>query len=282
MIAAHRGQCSVLIMCRALQVSKSGFYAWQKRKPSDRAQENGALLVKIREVHQKYRRSYGSPRMRDELVDLGHPCSVGRVERLMRFNGIAAKPRKRFVTTTDSNHPYPIAENLLNREFAPGAANRVWASDITYVRTRQGWLYVAVTLDLFSRRVVGWATGSKIDAELAVRALQMAVDTRRPAKELIHHSDRGSQYASELFQEALDDHGMICSMSRRGNCWDNAPVESFFGSMKVEWLEEVYENRACAIQDVFEYVEIFYNRQRRHSTLGGISPLKFEELHIAA
>ena len=200
----------------------------------------------------------------------------------MRHNGIAAKPRKRFVTTTDSDHQYPIAENLLNREFAPEAANQVWASDITYVRTRQGWLYVAVTLDLFSRKVVGWATGSKIDAELAVRALQMAVDTRRPAEQLIHHSDRGSQYASDLFQEALDDHGMICSMSRKGNCWDNAPVESFFGSMKVEWLEEVYENRASAIQDVLKYVEIFYNRQRRHSSLGGISPLKFEELHIAA
>ena len=269
-------------MCRALRVSKSGFYAWQKREPSERARANGALLVTIREVHRKFRRSYGSPRMRDELVALGHPCSVGRVERLMRHNGIAAKPRRRFVTTTDADHQFPIAENLLNREFAPGAANRGWASDLTYVRTRQGWLYVAVTLDLFSRKVVGWATGSKIDAELAVRALRMAVDTRRPAKGLIHHSDRGSQYASDLFQKALDDHGMICSMSRRGNCWDNAPVESFFGSMKVEWLEEVYENREGAIQDVFAYVEIFYNRQRRHSTLGGVSPLKFEELHMAA
>ncbi len=269
-------------MCRALRVSTSGFYAWQKRDPSDRAQENATLLVQIREVHRKYRRSYGSPRMRDELVDLDYPCSVGRVERLMRRNGIAAKPRKRFVITTDSDHSFPIAENLLNREFTPGAANRVWASDITYVRTRQGWLYVAVTIDLFSRKVVGWATSSKVDAKLAARALRMAVNTRRPARGLMHHSDQGSQYASDLFQKALEDHGMICSMSRRGNCWDNAPVESFFGSMKVEWLEEVYENRASAIQDVFEYVEIFYNRQRRHSTLGGVSPLKFEELHRAA
>jgi len=281
-IAAHRGQFSILIMCRALQVSKSGFYAWQNRKPSERAQENGALLVKIREVHRKYRRSYGSPRMRDELVDLGHPCSVGRVERLMRRNGIAAKPRKRFVATTDSAHQFPIAENLLNRGFSPGGANQAWASDITYVRTRQGWLYVAVTIDLFSRKIVGWATGSKIDAKLAVRALGMAVNMRRPARGLMHHSDQGSQYASDLFQEALAEHGMICSMSRRGNCWDNAPVESFFGSMKVEWLEEIYENRAGAIRDVFEYVEIFYNRQRRHSTLGGLSPVKFEELHMAA
>jgi len=200
----------------------------------------------------------------------------------MRSNGIAAKPRKRFVITTDSDHDLPIAENLLNRDFSPSRPNQIWASDITYVRTICGWLYVAVTLDLFSRRVVGWATGSSIDSGLVIRALQMAIETRRPDKGLIHHSDRGSQYASDDFQELLSDNGMICSMSRRANCWDNAAVESFFGSMKVEWLHEIYQNRSKATQDVFEYIEVFYNHRRRHSTLNGTNPIEFERRVDAA
>jgi len=269
-------------MCRALQVSVSGFYAWRQRDPSDRSRENDAILSEVRKIHRKYRRSYGSPRMSQELVALGHRCSRGRAERLMRANGIAAKPRKQFVTTTDSRHELPVAENLLNRDFAPSAPNQVWSSDITFVRTDRGWLYVAVTLDLYSRKVVGWATGSNIDTGLVARALRMATDTRQPGRGLIHHSDRGSQYASDAFQEILEAYGMTCSMSRRGNCWDNAPVESFFGSMKVEWLEDLYETRAQATQDVFEYIEVFYNRERRHSTLGGISPVRFEELRKAA
>lgn len=269
-------------MCRALRVSVSGFYAWKRRDPSARAQENATLLTEIRQVHRKYRRSYGSPRMRDELVDCGFSCSRGRAERLMRANGIAAKPRKRFVVTTDSDHESPIAPNIVDRDFSPAGPDRIWASDITYVRTLCGWLYLAVVLDLFSRKVVGWATGSSIDGGLVVGALRMAVETRRPKRGLIHHSDRGSQYASEEFQDALREWGMTCSMSRRANCWDNAPVESFFGSMKVEWLEDVYQNRASATQDVFEYIEVFYNRKRRHSTLGGLSPLDYESMSKVA
>ena len=280
MIAGHQGSYPMGLMCRALQVSTSGFYAWQDREPSAREVENQAILEEMRKIHRKYRRSYGSPRMSQELVDRGHRCGRGRVARLMRKNGIAAKPRKRFVATTDSNHGLPVAKNLLDREFTPSASNRVWVSDITFLRTLTGWLYVAVTLELFSRKVVGWATGSSIDAELVIRALRMAVETRRPERGLIHHSDQGSQYASDAFQKVLKEFGMICSMSRRANCWDNAPMESFFGSMKVEWLEEIYGNQEQATQDVFEYIEVFYNRERRHSTLGGINPSRFEDLNI--
>ena len=282
MIAAHRGSYSLAIMCRALRVSVSGFYAWKRREPSGRARENEVLLTEIRQVHRQYRRSYGSPRMSDELVARGFSCSRGRAERLMRTSGIAAKPRKRFVVTTDSDHESPIAPNIINRNFAPAGPNQIWASDITFVRTLCGWLYLAVVIDLFSRKVVGWATGSSIDGGLVVRALRMAVETRRPKRGLIHHSDRGSQYASEEFQEALSTWGMTCSMSRRANCWDNAVVESFFGSMKVEWLEDVYQNRSDATQDVFEYIEVFYNRKRRHSTLGGTSPLDYERMSKVA
>lgn len=282
MIAAHLGEYPVAVMCRACLVSTSGFYTWQDRAPSDRALENETLVAEMRVVHRKYRESYGSPRMREELVGRGHQCSEGRVERLMRNEGIAAKPRKKFVKTTDSDHGLAVAPNVLERDFTPQGPNQVWASDITYIRTLCGWLYLAVTLDLFSRRVVGWATGSSIDAALVARALRMAVESRRPGRRLIHHSDQGSQYASDEFQGLLQDYGMVCSMSRRGNCWDNAPVESFFGSMKTEWLDEVYENRANASRDVFEYIEVFYNRQRRHSTLGGLSPLRYEEARESA
>lgn len=269
----------VAMMCRALDVSRSGFYAWKTRPQSVRSMENETLVEEMRAIHKQHRRSYGSPRMSDELVDRGKKCSRGRAERLMRKNSIAAKPRKKFILTTKADPTKPVAPNLLDRNFSPQGPNQAWASDITYIRTLSGWLFLAVTLDLFSRKVVGWATSSRIDAKLAVRALQMAIADRNPQPGLLHHSDQGSQYTSDAFQEALSGKDMICSMSRRGNCWDNSVVESFFGSMKVEWLDDLYPNHWEARRDMFEYIEVFYNRTRRHSTLSGLSPVQFENFH---
>jgi transposase InsO family protein len=217
-----------------------------------------------------------------ELAGKGSKCSRSRVERIMHRSGIAAKPRKRFVITTQADPNATVAENLLDRSFSASAPDQAWVSDITYLRTLSGWLYLAVTIDLFSRKVVGWSTSSKIDTELVVQALQMAIRQRNPKDGLLHHSDQGSQYTSDEFQAALKARRMRCSMSRRGNCWDNAVAESFFGSLKVEWLDDLYLNHARARQDVFEYIEVFYNRRRRHSTLDGISPVAFEEMHEVA
>ena len=280
MIAAHIGEFAIGLMCRALKVSRSGFHAWRSRmasnRVSDRQKANGRIVEAITEIHKRTRRSYGSPRMHDELTELGLDCGLNRTARLMRENGLAARIKRRFTRTTDSEHSHPIAPNLLDRSFNPARPNEAWASDITYVATRQGWLFVAVTLDLFSRAVVGWAMGRWIDAELVARSLNMAIENRRPPAGLLHHSDRGSQYTSSNFQSILKAHRIVPSMSRRGDCWDNAVVESFFGSMKWEWLEDRYETRAAAARDVFEFIEVFYNRQRRHSTLGNISPIAYE------
>ena len=272
----------VRMMCEALGVSRGGFYAWKARSRSTRSIENGTMVEEMWVIHKQFRKSYGSPRMAGELVTRGWKCSQGRAERLMRENGIAAKPRKKFVVTTQADPTKPVAKNLLDRNFSPTGPDQVWASDITYIRTLSGWLYLAVTLDLFSRRVVGWATSSRIDADLVVRALQMAIGQRNPQSGLLHHSDQGSQYSSDDFQEALSGRKMICSMSRRGNCWDNSVVESFFGSMKVEWLDDLYQNHRAARRNVFEYIEVFYNRTRRHSTLNGLSPVQFESFHKTA
>ena len=211
----------VKMMCQALDVSRSGFYAWKTRPQSARSIENDELVEEMLTIHKQFRKSYGSPRMSDELRARGKSCGRGRAERLMRENSIAAKPKKKFVLTTQADPTKPVAENLLDRSFLPTGPNQSWASDITYIRTLSGWLYLAVTMDLFSRKVVGWATSSKIDAELAVRALQMAIIQRNPGAGLLHHSDQGSQYASDDFQETLAGKGMTCSMSRRGNCWDS-------------------------------------------------------------
>lgn len=276
MIEAHVGQHSVRLMCRALNASPSGFHAWQKRNPSQRHRANERIVEAMRGVHRRTRRSYGSPRMHPELVQLGFSCGLNRTARLMRDNGMPAKIKRRYVRTTDSNHGHSVAPNLVNRRFNPTRPNEIWASDITYLATRRGWLFIAVTIDLFSRAVVGWAMGRWIDADLVDRSLRMAIEARRPLPGLIHHSDRGSQYASSLFKETLRENGIQQSMSRRGDCWDNAVVESFFGSMKGEWLESSYETREGAMRDVFEFIEVFYNRQRRHSTIGNISPFEFE------
>lgn len=272
----------VTMMCQALDVSRSGFYAWKTRPQSARSIENDELVKEMQAIQKQLRKSYGSPRMSSELQARGKSCSRGRAERLMRENSIAAKPKKKFVLTTQADPTKPVAENLLDRNFLPTGPNQSWASDITYIRTLSGWLYLAVTMDLFSRKVVGWATSSRIDAELVVRALQMAIAQRSPEAGLLHHSDQGSQYTSDDFQKVLSQRGMICSMSRRGNCWDNAVVESFFGSMKAEWLDDLYRNHRDARKDIFEYIEVFYNRVRMHSTLSGISPVQFESVHETA
>jgi transposase InsO family protein len=268
----------VRLLCRVLGVSPGGFYAWRARSPSARQQRRDALVVQIKAVHQEMKARYGSPRLHAELVARGETCCVNTVAKLMRAHGIAATAARAFRPTTDSSHDRPVAENLLGRQFDPEAANRAWVTDITYVPTREGWLYLAAVEDLFSRRVVGWAMGERLDSRLVADALAMAVRHRCPGEGLVAHSDRGSQYASEHYQRLLANHGITCSMSRRGNCWDNAPMESFFASLKKELVHrEDYATRAEAKASVFEYVEVFYNRVRRHSALGYVSPADYEQ-----
>ena len=278
-IRDHADRFAVRLMCRALKVSPAGYYACAARPESERARRNRVLLVEIRALHQQSRRTYGSPSVWNALVTRGHRVNEKRVARLMRVAGIRAKTVKKWRATTDSRHPLPIAANTLDRQFAVTAPNRVWAGDITYVWTDAGWLYLAVVLDLFSRAVIGWAMGARLTAELAQAALTMALWRRKPAKGLLHHSDRGVQYASGDYQRALARAGIRCSMSRKGNCWDNAVVESFFGTLKKELIhDQRYATREDATQDVFEWIEVFYNRQRRHSTLGYRSPAEFEAI----
>jgi transposase InsO family protein len=220
---------------------------------------------------------YGSPRVHAELVALGKPCTVNTVARLMRQHGIAAKTRRKFRCTTDSNHDHPVAENVVNRDFEPTAVDRTWAADITYVSTDEGWMYLAAVEDLYSRRIVGWSMGPRIDSRLFVDALEMALAGRRPGAGLVAHSDRGSQYASAHYQNLLARHGIVCSMSRRANCWDNAPMESFFASLKKELTHgERFATREQAKASLFEYIEVFFNRLRRHSSLGYRSPAEYE------
>jgi putative transposase len=275
-IEENRGEFEVVMMCRVVGVARSGYYAWRTRGMSARQQANVALVKVIRDVHEKSRRTYGSPRMYRELRARGMLCGKHRVARLMKEQAIRPKQKRRFVVTTDSAHVRPIAGNHLDRKFDVKTPNTVWAGDITYIPTRQGWLYLAVVLDLASRRVVGWSMGESLERELVIKALQMAVARRRPAAGLIMHTDRGSQYASEENQALLSEHGMRCSMSRKGNCWDNAVTESFFGSLKTELIEGLFPSRAAARAAVFEYIEVWYNRLRRHSTLGYLSPMAFE------
>ena len=276
-IQAEKAHFPVVTLCRVMQVSRSGLYAWQRRKPSPRAVANRALGAKIEDVHRQSRRTYGSPRVRAALLRDGETASRHRVARLMRQMGLAARRRRRFVRTTDSNHAFPIAPNVLQRDFNPKGLNQVWATDITYVATGEGWLYLAVVIDLFSRMVVGWAMGENIDRHLVLRALDMALVGRGPPAGLIHHSDRGSQYASDDYQAALRPRGITCSMSRKGDCWDNAVVESFFATLKIELIyRSDFTTRNEARQAIFEYIAVFYHRQRLHSTLGYVTPLEYE------
>jgi transposase InsO family protein len=267
-------------MCRVLGVSRSGFYEAESRGPTRRERADQRLLVEIRSIHRASKRRYGSPRVHDELKAQGIRCGKKRVERLMCEDGLCAKKKRRFRVTTNSNHEHPVAPNLLARRFAVEqveGVDRVWVSDITYVPTREGWLYLAIVLDLASRRVVGWAMKNTLDASLATDALTMALWSRKPGRDLLHHSDRGVQYASGDYQAILAEHGITCSMSRKGDCWDNAVAESFFATLEWELIEESdWHTRNEATRALFEYLEVWYNRQRRHSSLGYRSPAEYE------
>jgi len=273
----HTGRVPVRLMCRLLAVSPAGYYAWLTRAESRHTTENRGLVAAIRVIHAESRRTYGSPRVHATLWAQGQRVSPHRVARLMRASGIRAKTVKTWRATTDSAHTHPVVPNTLNRQFAVAAPNRVWAGDITYIWTTEGWLYLAVVLDLYSRRVIAWGMGSRLTQELARAALTMALEHRRPARGVVHHTDRGSQYAATGYRALLADHGLTASMSRRGNCWDNAVVESFFHTLKTEHVyHQRYRTREEARQDIFEWIEVFYNRVRRHSTLGYCSPAEFE------
>ncbi len=281
-VAAHRAEFPLGVLCRVLGVSRSGYFAWRLRPESRRERENRRLLGRIKAAHTSGKKMYGSPRVHKKLVSEGERCSRGRVERLMRANGIRAQQKRKFVVTTDSGHDLPVSENLLGREFAVKEPDRVWASDITYVPTDEGWLYLAGVLDLGMKGVVGWSMGERLDRTLAMDALRMAYDRRRPGDGLIHHSDRGCQYASRDYQALLREYGMRSSMSRKGNCWDNAPMESFFATLKNELIHQRrFRTRAEARREIFEYIEVFYNRERLHSSLGYVSPAEYERQFAA-
>jgi putative transposase len=279
-IAENAGGWPVAWMCDALEVSESGYFAWLGRAPSRAERRRGELVAAIEVIHAEVKGRYGSPRMTAELNARGYECSENAVARLMRDHGIRAKAPRRFVRTTDSRHALPVAENVLAREFDPLRPNASWCADITYIPTADGWLYLAVVEDLFSRMIVGWAMDDSMTSRLAVDALGMAVRRRLPGAGLVAHSDRGSQYASDHYQRVLAAGGIVCSMSRVAQCWDNAPVESFFASLKRELVhDERYTTRDQAKASIFEYVEAFYNRVRRHSSLGYLSPEQFERTH---
>lgn len=274
-IAAEKASFPVAFMCRHLGVSPSGFHAWRKRPESQRAIEDRRLAVLVREAHETGRKVYGSPRVHEELKAQGLRLSRKRVIRLMQEQGLKGKTRRRWVRTTHSKHGLPVAPNLLARKFEASGPDQRWVGDITYLRTGEGWLFLAVVLDLYSRMVVGWAVSALIDRHLVLKALDMALKRRGPGPGLLHHSDRGSQYASEDYQKVLEARGITCSMSRKGNCHDNAAMESWFGTLKTE-LGETFETHAEGKRKLFDYIELFYNQKRRHSTLGYVSPAEFE------
>ncbi len=276
-IATEKACYPVALMCRVLQVSRAGYYAWCKRPPSPRALKDQTLALEVAAIHAHSHARYGSPRVHAELRARGQRTGRKRVARLMRAAGLRARGRRRFRATTDSVHAMAIKRNLLARRFAVPAPNTSWVGDITYLWTLEGWLYLAVILDLFSRRVVGWAVSERLERGVALDALQMALTDRQPPQGLLHHSDRGSQYASHEYQQLLAAWGVLSSMSRKGNCWDNAVAESFFATLKLELAyQSRWRTRSQARSEVFEYIELFYNRQRRHSALGYLSPGEFE------
>lgn len=289
-VQAHAEQFHIVTMCRVLAVSKAGYYAWVARQtgaPSARRRENAELTAVIAAIYQRSGGSYGSPRIQRELAAQGRHHSEKHIAQLMHDGGLRAKGARRYRVTTDSRHTWPIAPNVLGRDFrvattpseggAPRRLNRVWVGDITYLHTREGWLFLAIMLDLASRRVIGWAMRHALDGGLTRDALQMALRTRRPAAGVLHHTDRGSQYAAGAYQALLAAHGMMCSMSRPGDCWDNAVAESFFASLKRELVNGAqWATRDEARTAVFEYIELWYNRERRHSSLGYLSPVAYE------
>ena len=276
MILLSCNEYPVCWLCQVLCVSTSGYYAWRRREPSRRSLENATLVTVMTRIHDEVNQCYGSPRMHAELLALGYCCGRHRVARLMRMNGLIARrrirrPGSRF---TDKRGKAP---NLLNRQFQVDKINQVWAADITYIRTAQGFVYLAVVLDLYSRRVIGWAMDSRLSATLVSKALRQALGQRQPSAGIMHHSDQDGLYASMAYQELLAEHGFIVSNSRKGNCHDNACVESFFARLKTEWMYPGrHINRVQAELDIFKYMEVFYNRVRRHSTLNYLSPVDFE------
>ena len=282
-VSNHQSEFPISLMCRVLAVSRSGYYAWLNHPESKKNQDDKALSQEISEIHRESFGTYGSPRVYRELKRRGKHLGENRVARLMRKDGLRAKTKRKFKVTTDSRHNFPVAPNLLNREFTPEEPNQTWASDITYVWTAEGWLYLAVVMDLFSRAIVGWSMSERMTRALVINAFGMAVKRRNPPPGLLHHSDQGSQYASADYQIILAKYGAICSMSRKGNCWDNAPVESFFSTLKREHVfHNLYGHRAQARQSIFMYIEQFYNRKRIHSALGYRTPSEMEQLKLAA
>jgi putative transposase len=266
-------------MCQVLDVSESGFYAWRKRPTCQRQREDAQIMQEIQQVFSDHQGRYGSPRIHRELYDQGRSVSRKRVARLMQKAELSARRKRRRVLTTKRDLTHPVAPNLLNREFTAADPNKKWATDITYIPTAQGWLYLAVILDLYSRMVVGWSMSGNCDENLVERALEQALARRRPHPGLLHHSDRGSQYTSQAYQFRLEQSGIISSMSRKGNCWDNAAMESFFGTLKDECIGKIiYASHDEARLAIFTYLEVYYNRIRRHSTLGYVSPFLYEQM----
>jgi len=265
-------------MCRVFSVSRSGYYSWRGRPESKRSMENRRLDVHIKAIYNESKGRYGSPKITDELNDMGFPVSKNRVARRMKEAGIRSIVRRKHRVTTDSKHSHPVADNLLQRNFTTSAPDKVWVSDITYIPTMRGWIYLTVFIDLFSRMVVGWSLSSSLSADMVLAALQRGIRNRRPGTGLIIHSDRGVQYACKDFRKVLSKHGFIQSMSRKGNCWDNAVAESFFGILKTELVHhERFKGPQDTLRAIFEYIEIFYNRKRKHSTLGYYTPVQFEQ-----
>ena len=277
-IEVEKAYYPVRMLCRVLSVARSGYYAWQKRPESQHSRKDKALVVKLKVFYQVNREVYGSPRMHPEMTAQGFKVGRNRIARLMREHGLVATRPKRFRKTTDSSHSQPVAENLLDRKFDVPGPNRAWVTDITYIWTWEGWLYLAVVIDLFSRRVVGWSIAEHMRLELVLNALQMALGERlTDGGLLIHHSDRGSQYASETYRDTLARQGIVCSMSRKGNCWDNAVAESFFATLKKELIDrDSWPTRRIAKSAIHEYITLFYNARRRHSYLGFVSPMEYE------
>ena len=281
-IDAEKALYPLWILCRVLRVSRSGYYAWRVRKPSVRALEDERLRPKVVEAFKAGRGTYGSPRVLGELLDQGFEVGRRRIARLMRELGLQGVMPRKFRVTTDSNHGHAISENILDRNFEASRPNEKWVTDITYVWTSEGWLYLATVMDLYSRRIIGWSTADHMRTDLCLDAIRMAIRQRTDIKGLVHHSDRGVQYASDRYRAVLNAQNIECSMSRRANCWDNAVAESFFGTLKNELIyRRPWLNRESARNAISEYIEVFYNRIRRHSTIGNISPAQFEEMELA-